>query len=107
MAAAPIRCRASASALARACGRAALYPLPVRGVLYRTPTNARNYQLSVSATLTPFADSTSRSELVQSASCRKEAAPGEALLYIGRSPQILRVAFHHPVRGEASFPSDF
>src|SRR6202007_1551272 len=66
-----------------------------------------NDQLSVSATPTPFADSTSRSEHVQSASCRKEAAPGEALPYIGRSQQTLQVAFHHPVRGEASFPSDF
>src|SRR5713226_3010210 len=60
--ASPIRRRASASAPVRACGRGAQYPLPARGVLYRTPTNARNYQLLVSATLTPFADSTSRSE---------------------------------------------
>src|SRR6266403_4081961 len=106
MAASPIRCRASASALVRACGRGARYPLPARGVLYRTPTNARNYQLSVSATLTPFADSTSRSEPVPSALCRKEAGPGEALLHTGRSLQTRRVAFHHLVRGEASFPSD-
>src|SRR5260370_553782 len=38
---------------------------------------------------------------------RREAGVDEALQYIGRSPQILRVAFRHLVLGEASFPWDF